>query len=103
MSTANNQVQNSAPSVSAVVERARSRQLGLPELIHIAQGLGGGDGARARGEVYKNWIAFNCDHPLVHLAYFNYSVALREAGDLAGAINALQECVRVARSSVRAA
>ena len=95
MSTANSQVQNSAESVSAVIERARSRQLALPDLIRIAQGLGGGDGARARVEVYKNWIAFNCDHSLVHLAYFNYSVALREVGDLAGAINALQECARV--------
>ena len=95
VSKPNSQVQNSAASVSDVVERARNRQLRLPELIQIAQGLGGGDAARLRVEVYKNWIAFNCDHPLVHLAYFNYSVALREAGDLAGAINALQECVRV--------
>jgi predicted O-linked N-acetylglucosamine transferase (SPINDLY family) len=95
VSIANSQVQDSATSVSAVVERARSRQLRLPELIQTAQGLGGGDAARLRVEVYKNWIAFNCDHPLVHLAYFNYSVALRETGDLAGAINALQECVRV--------
>ena len=94
MSTANSQVRNSAESVSAVIERARTRQLALPELIRIAQGLGG-DGPRERAEVYKTWIAFNSDHPLVHLAYFNYSVALREVGDLAGAINALQECVRV--------
>ena len=94
MSTANSQVRNSAESVSAVIERARTRQLALPELIRIAQGLGG-DGPRERAEVYKTWIAFNSDHPLVHLAHFNYSVALREVGDLAGAINALQECVRV--------
>ncbi len=95
MPTANSQDQDSAASVSAVVERAKSRQLRLPELIQIAQSLSGGDGARLRAELYKNWIAFNCDHAQVHLAYFNYAVALREIGDLAGAINALRECVRV--------
>ena len=95
MSTAASQVPNSAESVATVIERAKSRQLTLPDLIQIAQGLGGADAARARIEVYKNWIAFNSDHSLVHLAYFNYSVALREVGDLAGAINALQECARV--------
>jgi predicted O-linked N-acetylglucosamine transferase (SPINDLY family) len=95
MSTANSQIRDSAESISAVIERARTRQLALPELIRIVQGLGGDDGPRERVEIYKSWIAFNNDHPLVHLAYFNYSVALREAGDLAGAINALQECVRV--------
>jgi predicted O-linked N-acetylglucosamine transferase (SPINDLY family) len=95
MLTANNQVQDSAASVSAIVERARNQQLRLPEVIEMAQALTGGDGARLRVELYKNWIAFNCDQPLVHLAYFNYSVALREVGDLAGAINALRECVRI--------
>jgi len=94
MSKTNSQIPNSAPSVATVVERARSRQLSLPELIQFAHGLRG-DGARMQVEFYKNWIAFNSDHPLVHLVYFNYSVALREAGDLAGAINALQECIRL--------
>ena len=95
MPIADSQIQNSASSISTVVERARNQQLRLPELIHVAQALTGGDGARLRVELYKTWIAFNSDQPLVHLAYFNYSVALREAGDLAGAINALRECVRI--------
>ena len=78
-----------------VLDRARDQQLRLPEVIEAAQALTGDDGALLRVELYKNWIAFNCDQPLAHLAYFNYSVALREVGDLAGAINALRECVRI--------
>ncbi len=66
-----------------VLDRARNQQLRLPEVIEAAQALTGDDGALLRVELYKNWIAFNCDQPLAHLAYFNYSVALREVGDLA--------------------
>ena len=95
MPIADSQIQNSASSISTVIERARHRQLSLPELIQVAQVLTGGDGGRLRAELYKTWIAFNSDQPLVHLAYFNYSVALREIGDLAGAINALRECARI--------
>lgn len=95
MPTANTQAHDAFSTLSALIDRARGQQLRLQELINTAESLRGGDGARLRADLYKNWIAFNCDHEFVHLAYFNYSVALREMGDLAGAINALRECVRI--------
>ena len=96
MSTSNNQAQDSTASLAPTIERARTRQLSVAELFQAAEGLKGVDAARLRVELYKNWIAFNAAHPHVHFAYFNYSIALRESGDLAGAVNALRECARVA-------
>ncbi len=95
MQTSNKPGENSAPWLDPILERARRRQLSMTDLIQAAERLAGGDVARLRTELYKNWIAFNADHPFVHLAYFNYSVVLRDFGDLAGAINALRECVRI--------
>jgi predicted O-linked N-acetylglucosamine transferase (SPINDLY family) len=95
MTTPNDRAANSA-SISTIIERAKSRRLTLPELIQGAESIVGGDAARQRAELYKTWIAFNADHPLAHLAYFNYSVSLRELGDLAGAINALRACRDIA-------
>jgi predicted O-linked N-acetylglucosamine transferase (SPINDLY family) len=46
-------------------------------------------------DLYKTWIAFNAEDPLVYAAYFNYGVALNENGDRAGAINALREGIRI--------
>ncbi len=95
MQTPNNLGESSVSWLEPAIERARRRQLSVTELIQAAESLAGGDAARLRAELYKNWIAFNADHPLTHVAYFNYSVVLREIGDLAGAINALRECVRI--------
>ena len=50
----------------------------------------------ARGDIgqavvtYRNWIARNPAHPLLHAVYFNYGVALNKSGDRYGAMNALR-------------
>lgn len=76
-----------------VLQKARSQQLSLPDLFKVAEALNGsGKGVQA-AEVYKVWIAFNDSHPLLHVAYFNYSVTLKQNGDPAGAINALRAAV----------
>lgn len=80
---------------SLVTERARNGQLTLPELFEIAEGLKAVDQKDLASELYKIWIAFNGSHNYLHFAYFNFSVALRDLNDLAGAINALRECVRL--------
>ena len=95
MMTANPSDQVSASVLSAFIERAKARRLSLGELIQAAGTLAGADTARQRAELYNAWIAFNPDNPLAHLAYFNYSVVLRELGDLSGAINALRACRQI--------
>jgi predicted O-linked N-acetylglucosamine transferase (SPINDLY family) len=46
-------------------------------------------------ELYKAWIAGNGDDHLLHVAYFNYAVALAKANDRSGAIIALRECIKL--------
>jgi predicted O-linked N-acetylglucosamine transferase (SPINDLY family) len=89
----NDQVPESV--LSAFLERAKAQRLGVGELFQAAEALAGAEAARQRAELYKVWIAFNSGNPLAHLAYFNYSVALRELGDLSGAINALRACRQI--------
>jgi predicted O-linked N-acetylglucosamine transferase (SPINDLY family) len=64
-------------------------------LIQVAEGLNGARQQAQAVELYKVWIAFNDTNPLLHLAYFNYSVALRQIGDVAGAIQALRACLKI--------
>ncbi len=66
--------------LAAQLERARNQQLSLGELFQMAESLRAPDNRRQAAELYKAWIAFNDANPLLHLAYFNYSVALQRDG-----------------------
>jgi predicted O-linked N-acetylglucosamine transferase (SPINDLY family) len=78
-----------------LLARASSKRLEIAELFGCAESLKEtGDQGRAI-EVYKTWIAFNADHPLLHAAYFNYAVLLSESNDFTGAMNALREAIRL--------
>lgn len=82
-----------SPLVS-VFQRARSQQLSLADLMQSAEALTAAGLAAQAIDLYKTWIAFNEANPLLHLACFNYAVALRGAGDVVGAIHALQACLK---------
>jgi len=75
--------------------RARTQQLSLAELFQTAETLAGAGQKAAAVELYKTWIAFNDENPLLHLAYFNYGVALSANGDVAGTMHALRAAVRL--------
>ena len=81
--------------LDGIFEKARTRQLSLQELFQIAEGLKGFGHVQKAADLYKIWIAYNADNPLLHMVYFNYSVALRQLDDQAGAINALRACVKI--------
>ena len=59
------------------------------------------EACRANGELpiacdlYKTWIAHNCEHRSLHAIYFNYAVALADAQDVTGAVNALRHAIRL--------
>ena len=74
-------------------QRARAGKLSLAELLQSAETLTGAGLAAQAADLYKTWIAFNEGNPLLHMACFNYAVALRQAGDIAGAIHALRACL----------
>jgi predicted O-linked N-acetylglucosamine transferase (SPINDLY family) len=87
---------NIAPlTLNNYVTLAAARRLPLLSMIGIAEDLKARGQANSAAELYKTWIAFNGDDPFVYIAYFNYGAALRELDDIAGAINALRECLRV--------
>ena len=91
-----NAVTSDTPSKFAELQiKARNQQLPLPELLQTAEALGAAGQTALAAELYKTWIAFNDTHALLHIIYFNYSVTLRQLGDIAGAINALRACLKI--------
>jgi predicted O-linked N-acetylglucosamine transferase (SPINDLY family) len=84
-----------ASAFANVLEKARNQQLLLTDLFQVAEALTSSGQQAQAAEVYKVWIAFNDTHPLVHLAFFNYSVTLKQLGDVAGAIQALRACSKI--------
>lgn len=77
------------------VNRAVAHQLSVVDLINAATTLATAGQNRAVIDLYRIWIAYNGDNALLYAVYFNYGVALMDARDFVGAINALRECVRI--------
>ncbi|MGE7369477.1 glycosyl transferase [Neorhizobium sp. NPDC001467] len=82
-----------APTLADIIELARAQKMTLADLFRVAEGRSAAGHKAEAAEIYKAWIAFNDGNPFVHLACFNYSVILRQLGDVTGAINALKSCV----------
>lgn len=82
--------------LAAAMDKARNQKLSLIELLQLAEHWGASGQSALAAELYKTWTAFNDQSPLLHLAFFNYSVVLKALGDTAGAINALKAALRAA-------
>lgn len=82
-----------APTFADIIELARTQKMTLADLFRVAEGRSALGYKTEAAEIYKAWIAFNDGNPFLHLACFNYSVILRQLGDVTGAINALRTCV----------
>ncbi|MDR6755148.1 putative O-linked N-acetylglucosamine transferase (SPINDLY family) [Mycoplana sp. BE70] len=83
-----------ASPLVTVFQQARSQKLSLADLLQSTEALATAGLLAQAVELYKTWIAFNDSNPLLHMACFNYAVALRQTGDVVGAIHALQACLR---------
>ncbi|MDB5641141.1 MAG: domain protein component of TonB system [Hyphomicrobiales bacterium] len=95
MSTDVAETMSRASVLSGFMTRAKSQDMTLADLIRTAESLNGlGLGADA-SDLYRTWLAYNFDNSLRHLAWFNYSVTLRQRGDLPGAINALRSALEI--------
>jgi predicted O-linked N-acetylglucosamine transferase (SPINDLY family) len=84
-----------ASPLTDLVERARHQQLTIGELFQYAESFNANGHRGEAGELYKAWIAYNDSNPLLHLVLFNYSVTLRQMGDLTGSIQALRSALKV--------
>ena len=80
--------------LAAALAQAAARQLPVAGLIDYATQLAAVRRSMA-ATLYKTWIAFNADHPGLHAIYFNYAVCLADSDDIAGAVNALRETIRL--------
>lgn len=79
----------------AQLDLARQQKLSLLDVLQLADELTRAGQKAAAAELYKTWVAFNDENPLIHIAYFNYGVCLAQAGDSAGAVQALRTCVKI--------
>lgn len=77
------------------IRRASLPQMEVGELLACAEQIKALGQPRRAVDLYKTWIAFHPDHALLHAVSFNHAVALAELQDMAGAINALRETIRI--------
>lgn len=84
-----------AAALATALHKARHGQLSLLELFQITETLNLAGHRQAAADFYKTWVAFNDNNPLLHLAYFNYSVTQSQMGDIAGAVQSLRASVKI--------
>ena len=80
--------------LAAALDQARRQKLSLLDVLQLAEKWGASGQLALTAELYKAWTAYNDQSPLLHLAFFNYSVTLKQLGDTAGAINALKAALK---------
>ena len=76
-------------------QKAIARQLTVGELFNGAATLQSMGERQLAAELYKTWIAYNGDNEVLYAIYFNYGIALNDARDHTGAINAFRESIRL--------
>src|SRR5215831_12466411 len=77
------------------IHRASTQQLDIAGMLECAEKLKAAGQSPQAAELYKAWIAYNPDHPVLHAVYFNYGVVLGELRDVPGAINAFRAAIRL--------
>src|SRR6218665_102297 len=92
--TANHASTSNDAAAPSAVDLARNQRLSLMDLLSVTEALSSAGQKAAAVELYKTWVAFNDNNPAVHLAYFNYAVALSQLGDRAGAVQAFRACLK---------
>lgn len=102
MTTDNASASSQASPLAEFMEEARHQRMPLTKLFQVAENLNAIGQKPVAAELYKAWIAFNGSNPLLHLVYFNYSVTLRQMGDVTGSIHALRASLKVSPSFAQA-
>lgn len=77
----------------SAVQRTTAGQLDLGGLITMASDLTQSGHQALAQQIYKIWCQFNVGHPQLYVAHFNRAALHLEAGDLAGAREALDEAI----------
>lgn len=77
--TANHVSPSNDDTAPSALDLARNQRLSLMDLLSVTEALNAAGQRAAAVELYKTWVAFNDNNPVIHLAYFNYAVALSQA------------------------
>ncbi|SFB10147.1 Predicted O-linked N-acetylglucosamine transferase, SPINDLY family [Rhizobium sp. NFR07] len=95
MNITNKPNEAAAATLASLHHRAKTQQSSIAEVIKMVEQLNAAGLRAEASDLYKTWIAYNEDNPLIHVAYFNYSVVLRNAGDLPASMQALQMALKI--------
>src|SRR5581483_9755634 len=80
---------------STSLKQAKARQLPIANLFDAAAKLEAAGQLAQSAELYKTWIASHPDFNLLYAVHFNHGVVLMAMRDLAAAIAAFKETIRL--------
>lgn len=75
------------------LERSKKRDLSVNDLIAVADVLGATGNFQAVAALYKVWLEYNHDHPLIYAVLFNQGVVLGNLDDLEGVKDVLGKAI----------
>ena len=84
-----------ADEFTRALKRAMEKQLPVMELLNAVGTLMAAGETSLTLALYRDWIAYNQDHKLLHAIYFNYGVILTGANQLPEAKQAMMDAIRV--------
>lgn len=84
-----------ADEFTRALKRAMEKQLPVMDLLNAVGTLMAAGETSLTLALYRDWIAYNQDHKLLHAIYFNYGVILTGANQLAEAKQAMLDAIRV--------
>lgn len=79
----------------AAVKALTERSLTIVDLVEVADSLKGKGRLDLVGPLYRLWIEFNKESPLLYAAYFNYAITMAEGNDLAAAREAFERAIEL--------
>jgi predicted O-linked N-acetylglucosamine transferase (SPINDLY family) len=84
-----------ADAFTNALKRAMEKQLTVMDLLRAVGDLIGAGENHLAIALYREWLAYNQDNPLLYAVYFNYGVLLTGAGELDAAEAAMRDAIRV--------
>lgn len=84
-----------ADEFTRALKRAMEKQLPVMDLLNVVGTLMAAGETSLTLALYRDWIAYNQDHKLLHAIYFNYGVILTGANQLPEAKQAMMDAIRV--------
>ena len=79
--------------LSTALIKSMARDFSVTDLIRTAETLKQSGQTSSMDTLYSTWVQHNQENPLLYAVFFNYSVALSDAGDLDAARKCLERAI----------